>query len=132
MKLLDTHTWIWYVSTPGRLSPTSRQALDEDVALGKRLLVSSISIWEVALLHSKDRVELNTSIEDWVARAEAVPFLRFVPVDNRVALRSVLLPPPLHQDPADRILAATAQIYGAVLVTADARLRNYPEIQTLW
>ena len=60
------------------------------------------------------------------------PVVRIVPVDNPIAVKSVFLPPPLHNDPADRIIVATALILGATLVTRDDRLRQYLHLQTLW
>ena len=72
---------------------------------------------------------------DWVGSAaacEALPSVRYVPVDNRIALRSVLLPDPLHDDPADRIIIATALQLGATLITRDDKLRAYPHVETLW
>jgi PIN domain nuclease of toxin-antitoxin system len=80
----------------------------------------------------RGRLELSMDVGDWVAKAEALPLLRFVPVDNRIALRSVLLPPPLHNDPADRIIVATALQLGATLITKDEKLRGYPHVRTVW
>ena len=94
--------------------------------------VSSISTWEVALLVRRGRLELSMDVADWVAKSEALPFLRFVPVDNGIALRPVLLPAPLHNDPADRIIIATALQLGATLITKDDKLRAYPHVPTAW
>lgn len=98
----------------------------------RTIYVSSISAWEVALLVDKGRLKLSIEVGDWIARSEALPFVTFVPVDNRIAVRSVELPLPLHDDPADRIIVATAIILGAVLVTQDERLRRYSHVPTRW
>jgi PIN domain nuclease of toxin-antitoxin system len=71
-------------------------------------------------------------VADWVAKAESLPFLQFVPVDNRIAIRATRLPEPLHADPADRIIVATTLALGATLVTKDDRLRRYRHVDTLW
>jgi PIN domain nuclease of toxin-antitoxin system len=55
-----------------------------------------------------------------------------VPVSNSIALKSVQLPGALHNDPADRIIIATAVSLGAVLVTKDEKIRNYPHVKTAW
>lgn len=68
----------------------------------------------------------------WLASLEALPFLNFVPVDNRIALRSVELPPPRHEDPAYRVIVATALAIGAPLVTRDRRLHGLPFLKTVW
>ena len=72
------------------------------------------------------------SANDWVAASEALPFVEFVPVNNSIALKSVQLPGPLHNDPADRIIIATAVSLGAVLVTKDEKIRSYPHVKTAW
>lgn len=131
MIVLDTHAWLWWVSDPGQLSAAARKAIDRAMSEGE-VCVSSISAWEVAVLVKKGRLELTMSTEDWVARSEALPFLRFVPVDNRIALRSTALPGSLHDDPADRIIVATTLTIGGTLVTKDDRLRKYPHVRTLW
>jgi PIN domain nuclease of toxin-antitoxin system len=129
--LLDTHAWVWWVGSPEHLSPRARRALDK-AATGEGLFVSSISTWEVALLVAKGRLRLSTPVASWIGASEALPFLRFVPVDNAIALLAVTLPGPLHDDPADRIIAATALSLGAELVTKDRRLIEYPHLRTLW
>ena len=131
MIVLDTHAWIWWVSNPVCLSETAKGIIDEAVA-EKNIFISSISAWEVATLVSRGRLKLTISAADWVAASEALPFLAFVPVSNSIALKSVQLPGVLHNDPADRIIIATAVSLGAVLVTKDERIRNYPHVKTAW
>lgn len=114
MIVLDTHAWVWWISAPERLSRRGREAIDGSMG-DASVCVSAISCWEVALLVKKGRLELTMDPSDWISRCEALPFLRFVPVDNHIALRSVQLPAPLHEDPADRIIVATAQSLGRLL-----------------
>ena len=53
-------------------------------------------------------------------------------VDNYVVVKSVNLPQPLHSDPADRIIIATAITIGAPVVTKDEKVPNYPHVKTIW
>jgi PIN domain nuclease of toxin-antitoxin system len=131
MIVLDTHAWIWWVSSPAFLSETAKGIIDGAVA-EKNIFISAISTWEVAILVSRDRLKLTMSASDWVAASEALPFLNFVPVSNSIALKSVELPGVLHNDPADRIIIATAVSMGAILVTKDEKIRNYPHVKTVW
>jgi PIN domain nuclease of toxin-antitoxin system len=131
MIVLDTHAWLWWVSSTGFLSETAKKVIDEAVS-EKKVFISSISAWEVAVLVSRGRLKLTMSTEDWIAASEALPFFEFVPVSNFIALKSVLLPEPLHNDPADRIIIATAISLGAVLVTKDEKIRDYPHVKTAW
>lgn len=132
MLLLDTHVWVRWVSEPEALSEAADGAIRSAIEAGETLRLSSISAWEVALLVAKDRLRLSIDVREWIDRTESLPFFEFVPVDNDIALRSVELPPPLHADPADRILAATAELRKLRLVTADRRLREYPLVETIW
>jgi PIN domain nuclease of toxin-antitoxin system len=129
--LLDTHVWLWWLSDPELLSEAAHASL-ESAQRGRAIRVSSISVWEVAMLVDRGRLRLRIPVEDWIARSEALPFVRFVPVDNAVALRSVNLPSRLHADPADRILAATALLLGCPLVTKDEKLQSYAAIDCIW
>jgi len=129
--VLDTHAWVWWVAEPRRLSSRVQELIQASV-VGASVCVSSISCWEVALLAKRGRLDLTMDVGDWVARSEALPFVKFVPVDNHIALRSVSLPEPLHDDPADRIIVATALALGATLVTMDRRLRRYRHVKTIW
>lgn len=131
MILLDTHVWVWWLGIPEQLTVRARERIDAAVEAG-RVLVSAISAWEVALLVKKGRLELSMEVEPWLDRCEALPFLEFVPVDPRIAMRSVQLPEPLHDDPADRIIVATALALGTRLVTRDTKLHAYPGIETIW
>jgi PIN domain nuclease of toxin-antitoxin system len=78
------------------------------------------------------RLELTISAGDWIAASEALPSIRFVPVSNSIALKSVQLPGDLHNDPADRIIIATAVSMGAILITKDEKIRTYPHVKTAW
>ncbi len=131
MIVLDTHAWVWWVSGSTELSRRARRAIEAGVEDGS-VRVSAISVWEVAQLVARGRLELTVDVADWVGSCEALPFLGFVPVDSRIALRSTDLPAPLHEDPADRVIVATALVLGAPLVTKDNRLRRYRHIETIW
>ncbi len=131
MIVLDTHAWIWFISNPEFLSKRAKNAVQAAVE-DKSILISSISAWEVALLVTKKRLKLTLDISDWIAKSESLPFIQFVPVTNSIAVKSVNLPSPLHPDPADRIIIATALSVGAPLVTKDKKLLDYAPAKTIW
>jgi PIN domain nuclease of toxin-antitoxin system len=131
MILLDTHTWIWFLSDPEMLSEQGKKAIAE-AAAAKTVHVSSISVWEVALLVQKQRLDLSISLDDWLSRAQTLPFCAFIPVDNDIAVRSVRLPAPIHTDPADRMIIATAMKLNATIVTKDEKILGYPHITSIW
>jgi PIN domain nuclease of toxin-antitoxin system len=131
MIVLDTHAWIWFASKPEVLSRKAKKAIDAAVK-EKSVLVSSISAWEVALLVKKKRLELSMDVADWLAKSENLPFIQFMPVSNSIAVKSVNLPQPLHPDPADRIIIATALSAGAPIVTKDKKISDYAHVRTIW
>jgi PIN domain nuclease of toxin-antitoxin system len=122
--LLDTHIWLWLLADPSQLG---RQALRELKNVKNELWVSPISTWEVLTLNFKRRIRLGGDLKEWLARATAGT--REAPLTHEIALVARQIP--LHQDPADRMLAATAQVLDLTLVTADARLLGLPNIRSL-
>ncbi len=131
MIVLDTHTWVWWVSNPANISLPAKKIIDSNIE-NDEILISSISSWEVALLVAKGRLQLTMEVRDWIAKSERLPFVKFIPIDNSIAVKSVSLPEPFHSDPADRIIVATATTVGAPLVTNDERILNYPHVETIW
>jgi PIN domain nuclease of toxin-antitoxin system len=130
--VLDTHVWVWYVSNPEKLSGPAREAIDQEITGRRPLFISTISVWEISMLVSKGRLELTMDVRDWIAKSESIPFFHFVPVDNATAYKSVFLPEPTRDDPADRIIIATALTQGASLVTKDERISKLSSVDTIW
>ena len=131
MIVLDTHAWIWWVASPEQLSDRARGEIDR-AKEHKEICISSISCWEIALLVRKGRLELTIPVGEWIAKSETLPFVQFIPLDNRIALDSNQLLGELHEDPADRIIIATALVLGAPLVSKDTKIRDYPHVRTVW
>jgi PIN domain nuclease of toxin-antitoxin system len=123
--LLDTHVWLWY--TEGERTRFSRkiEPLVEAAVQRGELLISAISVWEIAVLGALRRIELSQDTRVWVGRALGFPGVRFKGLSPSIAIESTRLPGELHRDPADRILVATARLTGAALVTCDERLLAY-------
>ncbi len=129
--LLDTHAFVWWMSSPQKLSRKARKKTD-DAASQSSIYVSAISVWEIVLLASRGRLLFSVAVEDWISLCESLPFLNFVPVDNLVAIKANRLPEPLHNDPVDRMIIATSLILNATLVTRDEKLLYYPHVRTFW
>lgn len=123
--LLDTHIWLWLVEGDiTRLTRGTWELLDR-CAAESNLFVSDISYWEVAVKASKGKLPLVADAASWLHRAVAAPGIRFQPITRQVLLRSTLLAGASHNDPADRMLMATAQLLGIPLVTADRQIIAY-------
>jgi PIN domain nuclease of toxin-antitoxin system len=120
--LLDTHAAVWLASADPALGPKSCA-----IALGARaeghLAISAISFWEIALLVSKNRLEMRHRPAK-LRRELLDTGIVELAVTGEIALLAVELTN-LHGDPADRFIAATAIVHDAMLVTADARLLRW-------
>ena len=124
MILLDTHVLIWWVNGDlSRLSKAALAAIDlhNQSNQKQQLLVSAISCWEVAMLLERGRLSLSMDSEKWFNLIFAIPAIKFLP-----------LPEPFHADPADRFLVAQARQLNLPLVSADARIRKYAHVQSIW
>lgn len=132
MILLDTHVLIWWVDNPSKLSSKAQNLIESSIKKEESIIVSSISVWEIFLLTKKSRLGFTIDINSWLEKVESLGFLQFIPVDNRIASKSILLPEPLHNDPADRIIIATAREYGAKLVTSDKKILGYKHVKAFW
>ena len=123
--LLDTHIWLWSLREPERLGHYLRSELRSDK---HELWLSPVSTWEALLLNEKGRIRLEPDLVAWLNDATA--HLQEAPLTHEIVLAARQLSLS-HRDPADRFLAATAQVLGLTLVTADQRLLGLPEIHTL-
>ena len=123
--LLDTHVWVWYVEDEAKQFSRRIPALVEAAVQRGDIVISAISVWEIALLEAARRLDLSVDVRAWVARALAFPGVRLKGLSPSIAIESTRLPGPLHRDPADRILIATARLLGAALVTCDERILAY-------
>jgi PIN domain nuclease of toxin-antitoxin system len=122
--LLDTHIWLWLVLGIERLSVTVRRTIIDAASLGD-LRIAAITLWEVALLASRNRVALGQPTLRWVEQAVISSFVRVEPLTAEVAVESWELPDRFHNDPVDRIIVATARVTGAVLMTRDRQILDY-------
>ena len=126
--LLDTCALIWLVNG----QPMARTAVDRIVAAGQAgiLFVSPVSAWEIGMLSRPRAARPNPPVflpdpKTWFARVLARPGIRLTPLTPEIAVDASFLPEPLHGDPADRLLIASARHLGAAIVTRDARIGDY-------
>lgn len=124
MYLLDTHVFFWRVAEPDRLTQTQGRALDEAEASDEPVAISVITLWELAMLAHRGRIQPPKVIDLWLAEIEADPEIAVIPLSGRIVTEAVQLGPGVPNDPADRIIIATARCHGFPLVTADKRIRD--------
>ena len=119
--VLDTCVLVWAALSPGEMTPAARAVVEDP---SNDFLVSSISLWEIALKVKRGRMDLGMPVRGFVHRLESMGNMEIVAVTTQIWLRSVELEWE-HPDPADRVIVATADLRGVPIVTADTRIRGY-------
>jgi PIN domain nuclease of toxin-antitoxin system len=127
--LIDTHVLVEWFAAGAHLARGHRRAISRASA-SSPLLVSDVSLWEVAVLAELGRIRLALPLRDWLEQATAPPLVRRCPITPAVAAETTCLPAGFPRDPADRIIVATARVHGAVLLTRDARIVESGAVRT--
>lgn len=91
------------------------------------LYLSSISLWEVAMLERKRRIILSQPCLQWLEKALEAPGLTLENISPSIASESVLFPESFQGGPADRLIVATARILQACVITRDSRILKYAQ-----
>jgi PIN domain nuclease of toxin-antitoxin system len=127
--LLDTCTLLWLASHDEKLPEVMKAALRE-TRVGTRF-ISAINAFEIAVKYAKRQLDLPLEPQLWIDSTCAQRGLTCIAISDRIACKAAALPP-IHKDPADRILIATALEHGLTLLTPDAHIRAYPGLRTRW
>jgi PIN domain nuclease of toxin-antitoxin system len=131
MIVLDTHALIWWADSGSKLSKKALQ-ITRAKARRRELVVSAISVFEITTLERRGRIAFKTSVTEWLADLRKLPELSVHPVTMDIAERAGGLGEAFPGDPADRMIAATALVLGAALITHDTKLRGVPNLETIW
>ena len=126
MVVLDTSALLFWTLDRARLSAAAASA----IADADRILVSSISIWEIGIKVSKGRLSIPVPVREYAERLQLVDRVEVLPVDTETWLANLDLQWE-HRDPADRSIVATALLKSCPLVTSDTRIRAFYG-QSVW
>lgn len=124
LVLLDTCALLW-IAEGEKIADLAKAALDALWRRGEAPRVSTISAWEIGLLTARGRLSLPMSPGQWWARATDRLAFKLIDLTPDLMIGSSFLPGRPPDDPADRILAATARELGYSLMTRDAKLLDY-------
>ena len=124
--LLDTHTFIWWDSDPGRLSDRARRFL---VDPSNVVILSVVSVWEIVIKHALGRLHLHRPLAA-IIREQQANGIHVLPIllEHVLAVGDL---PAIHGDPFDRLLIAQATVERAVVVSGDSIIARYP-IPVVW
>ena len=118
--LLDTCALLWLVQGGGLLTAATRDLINKELVV----YVSAISGFEIGIKQQKGKLTLPADPVDWFNTVVEHHDLRILPLDLQTCIHSTRLPP-IHADPCDRFIIATAQIHQLRIVTADKIFSQY-------
>jgi PIN domain nuclease of toxin-antitoxin system len=127
--LLDTHVVAWAADDSKRLSPDAASTIRR-ARRGGGLAVSAITLWELAQLVARGRVQVYGSVETSVRAL--IEDMTVIPITPEIAALATQFPEDYPHDPVDRLIGATARAEGMALVTRDERIRRSPLLRTVW
>jgi len=131
MLVLDTCALIYDALSPNSLSRKAGKAItrgDDDGLLA----CSDISLWEIAMLIGKGRLDPGTDAVTFLRLLISARNIRVIPISPEIAATSASSTLFVHGDPADRIIAATAIVHKADLVTCDGHLSAVKGLRVIW
>ena len=118
--ILDTCALIWLVAGGKEISRATLRKMNESPAL----YISAITGFEIALKRNGGKLDLGIPADKWLERAIDHHSLSVIALDLRLCIDAANLPP-IHSDPCDRLIIATARRHGFVVVTKDGRFEEY-------
>jgi PIN domain nuclease of toxin-antitoxin system len=120
--IADTHVVVRWLVDDRKLSREHVRVLERCERTGERVAMSAISLWEIAKLVERGRLELRQSLDESLGHIEASALFEVLPLTSRIAIESTRLGRVFPTDPVDQIIAATARCHGLVLLTSDERI----------
>ena len=127
MVTLDTCSIVWLSLMPEELSRRAKKAIDSN-----ELIISDISLWEIAMLIKSRRIQIDSTYKEYIALVLNSFDLAIKPITPEISDLAVNFNTSVNKDPADRIISATSIIEKAPLVTRDVNLRKSRTVSTIW
>ena len=127
--LADTHALLWFLSTPEKLGRKAARVF-ATLGAGSEISISTITVWEVAVLHDEGQVRLSAGFSAWHEALARLSGVRIEPlfgedVEEARGLRSLV-------DPFDRLIAGTALRLGVPLISRDRRIAKERRLRLVW
>jgi PIN domain nuclease of toxin-antitoxin system len=129
MILLDTHVLIWLAKDPTRLSKKASQAIRR-AAISDGIAISAMTVWELAFLAARGRVNPEGTVEAFVQNITARVAIQ--PITVQIAVIASQFPSNYPADPTDKLIGATALSEGMALVTADRNIQQSGIVRIIW
>jgi PIN domain nuclease of toxin-antitoxin system len=125
--LLDTHTFLWGIAEPTKLSATAYKIMEDG---DNEIMVSAASAWEIAIKARLGKLRLPARPELFVSEQLLKHYFTSLPISFSHALHVFSLPA-LHRDPFDRLLVSQSILEQLPIVTKDKNINQY-RVKTIW
>jgi len=114
--LLDSQVLVWLLYDPERVGVQSVKLIENAAAV----YVSYLSLWELAIKFSKNKIKMPYSPGELLSGTEALGLECLnIRDDHLTRLPNIKTP---HADPFDRMLIAQTEAEGCYLLTSDREL----------
>jgi PIN domain nuclease of toxin-antitoxin system len=128
MIVLDTHAWVWWLTTPEKLGKKAARVLRKAPRVG----VPAICVWEVAMKAAAGKLKFDRPSSLWIDQALSTDSrIELIALSPRVAIGAAELEWK-HGDAADRFIVATAQLYECQLATCDTTIIGSGLVRCVW
>ena len=125
--LLDTHTFLWWISDSGRLSKRAYEFIEKP---SNTIYFSSVSCWEISIKSTLGSIQFPKKMESFIA--EQISINSFEPLSLNISHAvNIRVLPQHHKDPFDRMLISQSQIEDMPLITGDKLISKY-KIELIW
>jgi PIN domain nuclease of toxin-antitoxin system len=120
--LLDTHTFLWYITDDPRLPIASAEAIRDEL---NEVFLSVVSVWEALAKHQLGKLPLPSPADEYLRKRRVEHNIASLSFDE-ASLAYLLRLPLHHRDPFDRMLICQALQHGLQVLTSDALFERYP------
>jgi PIN domain nuclease of toxin-antitoxin system len=127
MFLIDTHTFIWYITDNSRLSSQVLDLINDE---NNQIFLSIASIWEMGIKHRLGKLNFTLPFDIFITQQLSIN--DFTVLDIKIShIITVSQLPLYHRDPFDRMLIAQAVVENITVISADTVFDTYP-VRRLW
>jgi PIN domain nuclease of toxin-antitoxin system len=120
--LLDTHAFLWYISSNPRLPRYASDAIRDK---SNEVYLSVVSVWEALVKYQIGKLPLPVPPDEYLETSRITHRITDLALD-RQSVSYLLSLPSHHRDPFDRMLICQALAHQLTIVTNDELFRLYP------
>jgi PIN domain nuclease of toxin-antitoxin system len=122
--VLDTHIILWSLLSPENISAEIKKTIAK-AQENENLFISSITLWEIAMLIKKRRINVYERSSDFLESIVNIDGLKVIQINAGIASESVMLPGNFSSDPADCLIIASTRELAGALITRDQKIIDY-------